>query len=338
MNRRDETKARCLGLKFDITCTDDVSLDKMGNMTPHICCYTDKNFATVRASDPSSRLALGYAELFVDIAASDPSRDFFSDPPPDADSETRSYHSLLSRSHNREEQTLVEESFGQHISYVIEIFARQPRVFLYTVYMVGSRARLLRWDRSGFVVSESFDIRERPEVLCEFLWRFSLTAIGGQGHDMSISVASPGEEAIFCEVVKKHVLSQLGPGEDVDKAMAQHYEPGRVFAAAVLPQGFTTVEENICRILFSRPVITPLYLTGRATWGCWAVDVATERIVFLKDTWQYFEDREPEGVILRRFSDIGVSHVPSVVWHGYVAEWFPKKARKLTRESPNYLR
>ena len=310
----------------------------MGNMLPHLCCYADENVATVRASDPSSRIALGYVELFVDITSTDPSRDFFSDPPPDTDTGTRAHHNLLSRPFDQEARILTQEGFGQHMSYVTEIFARQPRVFLYTVYMVGSRARLLRWDRSGYVVSESFDIRERPDILCEFVWRFSQSSPGGRGHDMSISVARPGEEELFRRVVKEHVLSQLGPGEDVDQAMTQHYEPGQVFAAALVPNDFTAIEENICRILFSRPVITPAYLTGRATWGCWAVDAAFERIVFLKDTWQpHSEGSELEGEILWRFPDIGVRCVPSVLWHGFVAEWIPSKARKLTSESLNHL-
>ena len=45
-------------------------------------------------------------------------------------------------------------------------------------------------------------------------------------------------------------------------------------------------ETHLRRFIVSRPMVTPLYLTGRATRGFWAVDESNDQLVFLKDTWR----------------------------------------------------
>ena len=319
-----------------MTCTEDASLGKIGRMKPHITCYTERNVRNdmPQGSDKSSSSVFGYAELFVDISP-DPSQDAFVDPPQEANRAARKSHDFFpDPSYLKEERILPSETFGQHISYVVETFARQPRVFLFTIRMSGSRARLFHWDRSGCVVSGSFDIREQPEILCEVLWRFSHTTNAGRGHDMSVSVSLPGGEEFFREKITNHVREQLGPGEDLDKAVTQHYQPGRVFAATVLYQGFTAKVENTRHFLFSRPVVTPLSLTGRGTRGYWAIDTSTGDVVFLKDTWRHDSVTEVEGLTLRRLCDQGVRYVPSMIWHGDIPNRLPGMSCKLVGESP----
>ena len=331
LNRRNKYKSRCPGLKFDVTSTDDVALDKIGHMKPHLCCYTEGNLDTVRRSDRSSAVVLGHSELFVDIAPT-PSRDFFIDPPVGADATSRASHEFLVGPSDTKELAIIQEAFGQHIAYVIEILARQPRTFLYTVSLAGSRARLLRWDRSGCIVTESFDIREQPDILCQFIWRFSQTTNAGRGHDMSISIARPGEEDTFRDIITRYVDSQLTEGEDLNKAVTQHYQPGQVFAVTLLPRGFNALDENLQRLLISRPVVTPLSLVGRGTWGYWAIDLKDKCVVFLKDTWRDKSSKEFEGDVLCRFFHKNVRNVPLVVWHGEVPDQSLNETRELTGE------
>ncbi|EIW53530.1 uncharacterized protein TRAVEDRAFT_87285, partial [Trametes versicolor FP-101664 SS1] len=70
------------------------------------------------------------------------------------------------------------------------------------------------------------------------------------------------------------------------------------------------------RYLVSRPVTSPLHLSGSATRGYWAVHVDTERLVFLKDTWR--QDRELEGTVVAELNAVGVCNVPQFVSQGDV--------------------
>ncbi|KAH9932687.1 uncharacterized protein BXZ73DRAFT_101229 [Epithele typhae] len=285
LNQRTEGGPRCPGFVFDITAARIAHPDRRRYMKPHICCYKEPNLEIVQAADKASRIDLGYAELFIDVSP-DPLRDFFNNPPPDvrrSNYSLRSYHHVFTGQRRHEH---VEDLFGQHIAHVVEVLARQSRTFLFTVAIHGSCARLLRWDRSGCVVSEAFDVRARPNVLCDFLWRFSQTSDAGRGHDTTVEYALPWEEVRFRDAVRLHILTQLDPGEDLEEAVEQHYAPGQVFAARVLHQDHPASDEHTRRFLFSRPVASSLALLGHGTRGCWAVDAATSEVAFLKDTWR----------------------------------------------------
>ncbi|TBU38458.1 hypothetical protein BD309DRAFT_874324 [Dichomitus squalens] len=195
--------------------------------------------------------------------------------------------------------------------------------------MSGSCARLFLWDRAGCIVTESFDIREHPEILCEFLWRFSQTSDVGCGHDVTVEVATPEEELHFKDAVRGHVQLQLSiEGEALEKAILEHYAPGHVAAIHVLPQDCTSAPENIRRFIVSRPVVAPLYLAGRGTRGYWAMDTSDRRVVFIKDTWRNCETMPGrEGDLLRHLHDQGVHYIPSVVCHGDVPDCFPEEPR-----------
>ncbi|KAI0309001.1 hypothetical protein OF83DRAFT_1024807, partial [Amylostereum chailletii] len=60
---------------------------------------------------------------------------------------------------------------GQMIAYAATQFASQHRVFIFSFLLMGDYARLLRWDRSGVVVTERFNWKTDP-TLAEFFWRF----------------------------------------------------------------------------------------------------------------------------------------------------------------------
>ncbi|KAH9912676.1 uncharacterized protein BXZ73DRAFT_107312 [Epithele typhae] len=275
----------------------------------------------------SSRIDFGYAELFIDICP-DPQRDLFHDPPPDATD--RHTHELLSRLADRQKFLYVQDMFGQHVAYVVEVFARQSRHFLFTVAMHGSRVRLLHWDHAGCVVSEAFDIRTDPDILCEFLWRFSQATDSGRGHDTTVEYALPEEEGWFRDGIREYMWTQLNPGEDLEHAVKQHYAPGQLFATNILYDGLSADEGHTRRFIFSRPVVSSRWLAGPGTRGYWAYDVWTKNVVFLKDTWRY-STHEIEGDIVRRLWDIGVRNVPSFVWHGDVSglDRYPEPPRPL---------
>lgn len=298
-------------------------------MKPHICCYATQNFDIIQRSSHSTRVEFGYAELFIEVEGK-PARDFFVDPPALA---TRSSHDFAPEPENRRARKERTQALGQHVAYVTEILARQHRMFLFSLSLSGSRARILRWERAGCVVTESFDIRERPDLLCEFLWRFAHVDDLSRGHDMTVEAATPGEEQLFRDAVAAHVRSQLEVDGDVLACEVKaHYQPGRTFAIHVLPQKFSTHRDNIRRFVVSRPVVSPLSLTGRGTRGYWALDTSTGKIVFLKDTWRSQHAEELEGNTLRRMNDLGVRYIPKMLWHGDVPYEIPEDTRQLDRE------
>ena len=272
-------------------------------------------------SDPESRVEFGYAELFIDIQP-DPTLDFFVDPPSDPEPAARASHELIQRSYDEDGRPLVDlvTTLGQHLAYAAEVLARQPRTFVFTIALSGSRARLLRWARAGGVVTEAFDIRERPGLLCDFLGRVSQATCVERGHDVSVQPAKEEEENLFREVIESHVRSQLEQDneEAIKDAIAEHYKDGHVYAIDVVHQRPSPEDGATRRFLLSRPLVSSLALVGRGTRGYWATDTVRRSIVFVKDTWRFRDLPELEGTTLQHLNDLGIPFVPSVVWYGDV--------------------
>ena len=65
------------------------------------------------------------------------------------------------------------KSRGQATTFSELACVMQQRVFLFMLYVIGRRFRLLRWDRAGVIFSPLVDYFENPEPLLEFFWRLS---------------------------------------------------------------------------------------------------------------------------------------------------------------------
>lgn len=300
-------------------------------MKPAICCYTEANVEVVENADISLRAELGYAELFFDVKPR-PSNDFFVDPPP-SESTDRASHDFFAHSADSLVNRHRDRAFGQHLSYVMEIFARQYRTFIFSVSMSGSCARLLRWDRAGCIVSESFDIREQPELLCDFLWQFSQVTHDRRGHDPTVELASSREATIFLDAVKRHVQSQLEVnGQGLEAAVSEHYEQSHVVAMHVLDHKDVSTGHPIRRFIVSRPTASSLRAIGKGTKGFWAVDPSNHTVVFLKDTWRLPPFHVSEGDTIRLLHSKDVRNIPSVIYYGDVPDFIPRKKHKFTRQ------
>ncbi|RDX42642.1 hypothetical protein OH76DRAFT_1488523 [Lentinus brumalis] len=331
LNKKVKGKSRCPGFVFNNASANSPHPHSLGHMLPHICVYREENLETVKNGEPGSRTELGYAELFIEVIAGDPAYDFFTDPKSTATDGKPHSHDLASKFWDDQSALFANRSLGQHISYAIEILARQPRLCLYSVAIAGSRARLFRWDRAGCIVTESFDLRAQPDLLCEFVWRYSQAREDQRGHDTTVQPASHEEESLFLKCIRAHIRSQLQvEGAELDRAVTEHYEPNHVAVIHVLEQNAIAKADTIHRFLVSRPVISPMVLTGKGTKGFWAVDVSTHRVAFLKDTWR---SRGEEGFILASMIEKGVRNVPSVLCHGDVPDEFPVQGERKVERS-----
>ncbi|PIL30491.1 hypothetical protein GSI_07191 [Ganoderma sinense ZZ0214-1] len=297
-------KSRCPGFVFEVAATRSSHPKRPGYMKPHICCYTPENAAVVERSDPESRVEFGYVELFIDIQP-DKALDFFVDPPSDSEPASRVPHDFLKYPYDEVGRRVIDliTTLGQHLAYAAEVLARQPRTFVFTVALSGSRARLLRWDRAGGVATETFDLREQPDLLCEFLWRFSQTTCAGRGHDPSVQPATEDEEKLFREIIERHARSQLDKDDEqaLKNAVAKHYKPGHVYAIDILHQRPQNGERTR-RYIVSRPLVSSLGLVGRAM-----------REVLEKDS-RIHRDISVGNIIL-------VKEEGAAVRRGYLVDW-----------------
>ncbi|KAJ8468983.1 hypothetical protein ONZ51_g9291 [Trametes cubensis] len=311
-------KPRCPGFVFEKSIERSIRPSRLGYAKPHICCFTRRNIAHVQRADPAERMEFGFAELFIQTVPH-PSFDFFVDPNPDADGGILRKHDFARKPMDEKQHTEIERAYGLHIAFATEVFARQHRVFLFTISLAGSLARFFRWDRSGCIVTNAFDIREHAEIFADFFWRFSKLSDAGRGHDLTIRMASKEEESLFRNTVQEYVRAQLDvQGDKLDKALSFHYQPGHVTAIQVDPQQPSGPDQHAQRFLVSRPVVTPLLLSGRCTRGYWCVNAATGRIGFLKDTWRTILQKDTEGDILRHLNRLGVRNIPTLAAHGDV--------------------
>lgn len=208
-------------------------------------------------------------------------------------------------------------ALGQMVACAIESFARQYRTHLFSVFMTSSIARIMRWDRSGPIITTAINYRTHPEILASFFWRFSRMSHDARGCDMTIKAACFEEEKLFASAINKHIRRQLGKAAcDIDIAI--HYQPGQVVKVPV--QSLPTATSSIDYIV-SRPVVYPKTLASRATRGYWAVSL-TGSVVFLKEVWRtYVAGMELEGAILSELRGKDPC-VPTILEFGDVSRAF----------------
>ncbi|OSD02404.1 hypothetical protein PYCCODRAFT_1435404 [Trametes coccinea BRFM310] len=342
LNNRDS----CPGFIFRVTADHpDESHGKVGSTKPDVICYAKEHMThnELTSADVRARTDMGFAETFIEVKKTDP----FCDPPSNTSSDAWPFF-LGTRNVSLDSGTHAEalEDLGQCIAYAVEILARQHRYFLFSVALAMTHARLIRWDRSGFIVSESFDVIEQPHYLCMFFWRLSKLPESARGYDSTVELASEAEENIFKMSIQAHLIKQLNLDAASD-AMREylniHYKPGHVTAilmpSAARDNGNPTSTTQR-KLLISRPICMPLSPSGRCTRTYWAVNLETadssaapRDVWLLKDTWRIVSPSgaqdstvsnggsvdEREGSIMQGLSSKGVPNVPPVVAHWDVA-------------------
>ena len=88
-------------------------------------------------------------------------------------------------------------SLGQIMSYAKLVFDRQHHTHHFTVIILGTMARIVRWDRSGVLYTEKFDYTKET-TLAKFLYCYTRLDTTERGHDPSavpITSSSPPSSA-----------------------------------------------------------------------------------------------------------------------------------------------
>jgi hypothetical protein len=163
----------------DIYANPDAQRD---NLAPDISIYAADTVPDANAKTDFSKMELLVELKFAET--SDPFRDPKDPLQPQAENFRFENDSDVSRL-NR----------GQLCSYAVAHAGSQFRVHASTLSICEQSARFIRWDRSGAIVTRSFDYIEYPHILARFFWRYARLNHSQRGYDTSVSLASPEDPA-----------------------------------------------------------------------------------------------------------------------------------------------
>ncbi|THU78571.1 hypothetical protein K435DRAFT_737535 [Dendrothele bispora CBS 962.96] len=195
------------------------------------------------------------------------------------------------------------EALGQMIAYVTCQLAFQFRTHAFSFFVSGSSVRLIRWDRSGAVVSEAFKYAEEP-FLAEFFWRFTRATPAARGVDTTVRKV---KELNFDKelVAKAREGLGLSPNDSLfgfDVWNDSDPAGGSVVYLASKP--------------LSKHNQSPV---GRATRTYKAWDTVHKRVVLLKDTWRVDAPGIwPEGLTYEKLRLKGVRYIATCLRAGDV--------------------
>ncbi|PIL31170.1 hypothetical protein GSI_05867 [Ganoderma sinense ZZ0214-1] len=183
----------------------------------------------------------------------------------------------------------LEAHRGQLVEYVIEVFNRQHRLFVFMILFVNDRGRLLRFDRTGVSMTVEFDYTQHPEIIGKFLRRVSGSR-AAMGHDPTAAPADAADEKLFRELHTRY-MSQSAVGRGLKNAATDGWSvyklsiEGRFspdHSTAVLPTAPMSRQEY----LICKPMFGNRSLSGRGTKTYIGYDLARDQVVVIKDSWR----------------------------------------------------
>jgi hypothetical protein len=181
-------------------------------------------------------------------------------------------------------------------------------------------ARLIHWDRSGAVVSQSFSYVEQP-WLASFFWKYAHSSRATRGVDESVITPTDADEA---HVRRARAALQLDDDKPLFKFVIYNDEGG-----------------DVSYYFGSKPWFkgngSP---TGRATRVFIVYDPMRDRCVLMKDTWRVsLDSMQTEGAIYKRLHAAGVSNIPRFLRGGDVTSPFCRtRSHKFARQFDLRLR
>ena len=177
---------------------------------------------------------------------------------------------------------------NQIISYAVAQLALQFRTHIFSVIIIKDRARLIRWDRAGAVVTAAFPYCHVHSELVDFFRRYGLLDTKLRGVDESVQ--QPSE----LEATQARDILNLPPHNPLVK-LAVH----------------DAADQGIKYYIGPKPeMLRHASPTGRCTRTFIAHDVQTGRKVFVKDTWRIdLPVMEKEGEVYEALKQANVSHI-----------------------------
>ena len=194
-----------------------------------------------------------------------------------------------------------ENTRGQCALYAANQLAYQHRLFAFSLVICGKRARFIRWDREGAVVSAGIDCSMNHHLVIEFLQRFNQMTAEQRGFDPTATPATPEEtEAFECAVV--------GAGVESLKRSVGDQKTYPRFRLETRDTG-----DEMSHYIVGKALDYNLGVVGRCTRGYLALDRSTNQLVFLKDMWRPdVRGVEPEHIWYEKLVAANVPHLVKV--------------------------
>ncbi|KAI0314331.1 hypothetical protein OF83DRAFT_1248003 [Amylostereum chailletii] len=257
-----------------------------GNHTEHACPSRVYAFSKgSKSCSPEDTKASPPVELVIEYTRSDP----FRDPNPNLPVDRSRFD--FQRASSRALDVL-----QKHGVVIKDILASHPRVFVFSVLISDEGARLLRWDRSGIIVTERFDHTSDDSPLLEFLRRLDHMSDEDRGHDTSFSFPSNDEAAIARAAFATSVHFPISPEAPLRKVSVRDDHSG----------------ENTFYVV-SNPQTINDQLFGVNSRGYVATDLRDGSLVWLKDVWRHESSLFfKEGDVYRKLNGKNVPHIPSL--------------------------
>ncbi|KAH9159380.1 hypothetical protein EDB89DRAFT_1916283 [Lactarius sanguifluus] len=188
---------------------------------------------------------------------------------------------------------------GQITTYAALQLDCQYRTHVFSVLIVRDYAWLIRWDRSGAIVTAPIYYQQDPALL-DFFTRYDNADRSMRGHDDSVRYATQAETRKAIDANKEFSISQKLLVVNVPLQ-----RPKSGYGSYVI-----------------KPPAGRFYTPpGRATRTSIAYDIERNCIVFFKDSWRVDCDGiKREGEIYAMLNDAGVPNVPRCSASGDVGE------------------
>ncbi|KAH9954087.1 hypothetical protein BC827DRAFT_1244831 [Russula dissimulans] len=156
--------------------------------------------------------------------------------------------------------------------------------------------QLLRCDRSGVIYTEPFDWANDPDTLFEFFWRLNFLSDVDRGYDTTVTSVKDDEAEVALSKLRTYKGLENIKTTDLHKILVHddHVFDGQL-RYYITPSAVWYTEA----------------LFGRSTFGYIAYDVATSRLVYLKDFWRTTLPRiQREGDVYRELHEAQVPNIP----------------------------
>jgi hypothetical protein len=194
------------------------------------------------------------------------------------------------------------DTLGQITSYAAAQLGAQYRSHAFSVLIVRDRARIIRWDREGAIVTGVINYNTEP-YLADFFHRYARASPELRGIDTSVSLASFKEAAL--------ARSQLN--------LPNTKRMFKVSIPAVDGPGMLT-------LIIPQPVAQGLPPIGCGTRTCPAFDLLNKKVVMFKDSWRVsLPDILPEGETYKLLKSHKVHNVATCIARHDVPRSIPQQ-------------
>jgi hypothetical protein len=187
-------------------------------------------------------------------------------------------------------------------AYATSHMSAQYRTHIFFVLICEDYARLIRWDRSGAIVTEPIYYNVVPHLF-DFFIRFDHAPPNIQGQDTTVRLANSEDTKDAVKAVKEL--------EELEKSQTP-------LLAVSVPNPATG---EPLRYIIASPLASPWVPVGCWTRTSIGYDIQRKTSIFMKDSWRLVIEGVPkEGDIYSKFKANAVPNVPHCLNSGDIGD------------------